>query len=122
MRAPGIVQGPRNNVRFCLSTQRSWLSYCNNCYFLDDQRTVAYGRGVCLHQRVKTRSGTYQAAYSVVIGGISFVLKCSGRETDESPPSSVENKDRWKCTATEQYGFMTWCLINHRDNFTFTLS
>jgi hypothetical protein len=27
---------------------------------------------------------------------------------------------RWRYTSTPQYVFMAWCLVKHRDNFTFT--
>jgi len=25
----------------------------------------------------------------------------------------------WSYTSTPQYGFVAWCLVKHRDNFTF---
>jgi hypothetical protein len=31
-------------------------------------------------------------------------------------PSS---KNVWSYTSTPQYAFMAWCLVKHRDNFTF---
>jgi hypothetical protein len=27
----------------------------------------------------------------------------------------------WRHTSTPPYIFMVWCLVKHRDNFTFTL-
>jgi hypothetical protein len=46
-------------------------------------------------------------------------VKRPGREADHSPPSSVEVKNAWSYTSTPQYIFMAWCLVKHRDNFTF---
>jgi hypothetical protein len=37
-----------------------------------------------------------------------------------SPTSSAEIKHAWSYTSTPQYAFMAWCLVKHRDNFTFT--
>jgi hypothetical protein len=42
-----------------------------------------------------------------------------GREADHSPFTDVENA--WSYTSTPQYVFMAWCLVKHKDNFTFTL-
>jgi hypothetical protein len=46
--------------------------------------------------------------------------KAAGGEADHSPPSSAEVKNAWSYTSTPQYVFMAWCLVKHRDNFTFT--
>jgi hypothetical protein len=29
------------------------------------------------------------------------------------------SKNEWSYTTTPQYAFMVWCLVKHRDNFTF---
>jgi hypothetical protein len=50
--------------------------------------------------------------------GLSLGVKRPGREADHSPPSSAE-VSAWSCTCTPQYVFMAWCLVKHRDNFTF---
>jgi hypothetical protein len=34
--------------------------------------------------------------------------------------SSAEVKNAWSYTSTPQYILMAWCLVQHRDNFTFT--
>jgi len=31
-------------------------------------------------------------------------------------------KNVWSCTSTYLYVFTAWCLIKHRDNFTFYLN
>jgi hypothetical protein len=43
-----------------------------------------------------------------------------GREVDHSPPFCAEVKNAWICTSTPQYVLMAWCLVKHKDNFTFT--
>jgi hypothetical protein len=46
-------------------------------------------------------------------------LKRQGREANHPPPSSAEVKNKWSYTSIPQYVFRSWCLIKHRDNFTF---
>jgi hypothetical protein len=46
-------------------------------------------------------------------GALSPQIKRPGREADNSTPTSAEFKK------TPPYAFMVWCLIKHRDNFTF---
>jgi hypothetical protein len=46
------------------------------------------------------------------------IIKKPESETDHSPPSSVEVKNKWSYTYTPQYVFMVWCIIKHRDIFT----
>jgi len=38
------------------------------------------------------------------------------------PQSSAEVKNAWSYTSTPQYVFIAWCLVKHRDNFTFLYS
>jgi hypothetical protein len=47
-------------------------------------------------------------------------IKRPESEGDYSPPSRAEVKNVWSYTCTPQYVFMVWCLVKHRDNFTFT--
>jgi hypothetical protein len=57
-----------------------------------------------------------------VPGAPSSRVKRPGREADRSHPSSAEVKNAWRYyTSTPQYVFMAWCLVKHRDNFTFTI-
>jgi hypothetical protein len=53
---------------------------------------------------------------------LSLGIKRPGREADHSFPSTAEVKNAWSYTSTLPYVFMAWCLVKHRDNFTFTLS
>jgi hypothetical protein len=34
----------------------------------------------------------------------------------------ILQKNAWSYTSTPQYIFMAWCLVKHRDNFTFTFT
>jgi hypothetical protein len=52
-----------------------------------------------------------------VPGALSLGVKWLGHEADHSPPSRAKNA--WSYTSTPQYAFMAWCLLKHRDNFTF---
>jgi hypothetical protein len=47
-------------------------------------------------------------------------VKRSGCEADHTPPSSAEVNVQ-SYTSTPQYAFMTWYLVCHTDEFTFTL-
>jgi hypothetical protein len=72
---------------------------------------------LCLHCLVLT-----QPPIQWVPGALSLGVKRSGREADHSPPSSAKVKNAWSYTSTPQYIFMAWCLVKHRDNFTFTFT
>jgi len=50
---------------------------------------------------------------------LSPQVKRTGREVEHSPQSSVDVKNAYSCTSTPPYALILWCLIKHRDNFTF---
>jgi hypothetical protein len=54
-----------------------------------------------------------------VPGALSLGVKRPEHEVDHSPPSSAEVKNAWSYTSIPLYVFMAWCLVKHRDNFTF---
>jgi hypothetical protein len=56
-----------------------------------------------------------------VLGASCRGVKRPGRETDYSLSSSAEVKEYMELYIRPQYVFMVWCLVKHRDNFTFTL-
>jgi hypothetical protein len=64
--------------------------------------------------------GPTQPPIQWVTGALSLGIKQLGHEADHSPPSSAKIKNVWSYTCTPQYIFMVWCLVKHRDNFTFT--
>jgi hypothetical protein len=75
-----------------------------------------------LHHRIQTGSGAHPASYPMGTSGSlpeEGVLKQLGREADHSPPSSAEVKNAWSYTSAPPVPFMAWCLVKHRDNFTF---
>jgi hypothetical protein len=90
-------------------------------YGLDDRDSrVRFPVGAgnfSLHHRIRNGSGAYPASYQM---GSFLRVKRPGREADYSPPTSAEVKNAWSYTSTPQYVFMAWCLVKHRDNFTFT--
>jgi len=51
-------------------------------------------------------------------GDLSPGVKRPEREANHSPSSSAEVKNTWRYTSTPPY-VMLWCLVKHRDNFTF---
>jgi len=65
--------------------------------------------------------GPIQSPIQWVLGVLSPGVKQPGHKDDCSPPSSTKVKNMWSYTSTPQYVFMAWCLIKHRDNFTFNL-
>jgi hypothetical protein len=48
-------------------------------------------------------------------------LKLPELKAYHKSPSSTKVKNAWSYTSTPQYVFMAWCLVKHRDNFTFHL-
>jgi hypothetical protein len=89
-------------------------------YGLDDRGSrfrFSAGAGIfSLHHRL----GPTQPPIQWVQGAFYLGVKRPGHEADHSLPSSAEVKNAWSCTSTPQYVFMAWCLVNHRNNFTFT--
>jgi hypothetical protein len=69
----------------------------------------------------RTALGPTQPPIRWLPRSLSLGVKRPGREADNSPPSSAEIKTAWSYTSTPQYVFMAWCLVKHRDNFTFYL-
>jgi hypothetical protein len=37
-------------------------------------------------------------------------------------PCCADVKNTWSYNSTTPYVFMTWCLVGHRENFTFTFN
>jgi hypothetical protein len=69
----------------------------------------------------RTALGPTQPPIQWVPAALSLGVKRPGREADHSPPSSIEVKECVELYLHSQYVFMTWCLVKHRNNFTFTL-
>jgi hypothetical protein len=65
--------------------------------------------------------GPIQPPVQWVPGALSLGVKRPGREPDHLPPSSAEVKNAWSYTSAPQYAFTGWCLVKHRDNFSFIL-
>jgi hypothetical protein len=80
------------------------------------------GWGIFLFNTVsRTHLGPTQPPIQWIPGALSRGVKRPGREADHSPPSSAEVKECVELyTSTLQYALMAWCLVKHRDNFTFT--
>jgi hypothetical protein len=93
-------------------------------YGLDDRSSrvrFPSGAGIfSLHHSVQNGSGAHPASYLIGTTGSFLGSKELEREADHSPPSNAEVKNAWSYTSTPQYAFMAWCLVKHRDNFTFT--
>jgi hypothetical protein len=70
----------------------------------------------------RTDLGPTQPPIQWVTGGSFPGVKRPGRKSDHSPPSSAEGQE---CLCVilplSHCVFMAWCLVKHRDNFTFTL-
>jgi hypothetical protein len=54
--------------------------------------------------------------------GLSLGAKLPGRKAEHTPPTSAEVKNAWSYTSTPQYVSVAWCLVKHRDKFTFTFT
>jgi hypothetical protein len=71
------------------------------------------------HHRLQDGSGANPASYPMGTWIFSLGVKRPGREADHSPQSSAQVKNAWSYTLNPQYVFTAWCLVKHRDNFTF---
>jgi hypothetical protein len=94
-------------------------------YGLDDRgsrvRFPAGAGNFLLTTVSRTALGPTQPPIQWVTGALSLGVKRLGREADHSPPSCAEVKNAWSYTSTPQYVFVAWCLVKHRDNFTFSI-
>jgi hypothetical protein len=68
---------------------------------------------------VPTGDGPTHAPIQRAYGASSRGGKQTVSESDYSPPSSAVIKNPWIYTSTPPYVFKAWCLIKHRNNFTF---
>jgi hypothetical protein len=84
-------------------------------------RFLAGAGNFSLHTCIQNGSGANHLLIQWVTGTISLGVKRQGREADHSPQSSAEVKNVWSYTSAPQYTFMAWCLVKHRDKFTFYL-
>jgi hypothetical protein len=108
---------------------RKWSFYGNGNFIWDLGWTIGVlgfdswrGLGIFLFTAAsRTALGPTQPLIQWVLGVLSLGIKWPGREADHSPPSSAEVKNGWSYTSIPQCAFMAWCLVKHRDNFTFTL-
>jgi hypothetical protein len=79
------------------------------------------------------RYGTWDRGWSLRAGrpGFRAIMRpvsspavptpAPGREAYHWPPqSSAEVNNAWSYTSWPPYVFMAWCLVQHRDNCTFT--
>jgi hypothetical protein len=55
---------------------------------------------------------THPASYPMGTAILSLLEKWSRRETDNSPPSTVEVTNVWSYVWTSPYTVMAWCVIN----------
>jgi hypothetical protein len=55
-----------------------------------------------------------------VPGTFSLGIRWPGRDANHSPPVNAEVKNEWSYTSSLPYVFMPWCIVKHRDSFTFT--
>jgi hypothetical protein len=69
----------------------------------------------------QTALGPIQPLIQWIPGDLSLGVKRPGREAYHSPTSNAE-ASAWSYTSTPPYVFMAWCLVQHRDNFTFTFT
>jgi hypothetical protein len=73
-----------------------------------------------LHHWVQNGSGSHPASYPTGTGGSFRGSKAAGAWSCPLIPSSAEVKNAWSYTSSPKYVFMAWCLVKHRDKFTFT--
>jgi hypothetical protein len=106
-------------------TKNTWKQYQESI-----QLILGYGLGFDSRRRLgiflfttvsRPALGPTQPPISWLQGTISLGVKRPVSAADHSPPSSAEVKNAWSYTSIPQYVIVVWCLVKHRDNFTFTL-
>jgi hypothetical protein len=73
-----------------------------------------------LHHRVQNGSGAHPASIQWVAGVLAPGIKRPPVKLTTYLHLVPRSKNEWSYTSTPQYPFMAWCLVKHRDNFTFT--
>jgi hypothetical protein len=93
-------------------------------YGLDNRTTrlrFPVGAGnFSLRHHVQTGSGAHPASHPMGVGGSFTGGKRPGVKLTSHLHLVPSSKNAWSYTSTSQYVFMRWCLVKHRDNFTFT--
>jgi hypothetical protein len=84
-------------------------------YGLDDRGSIPVGTEIFI---ITTTSRQALGPTSLIYWALG--VKQPESEAERSPPFTVEIKNEWRHTSIHPYVIVTWCLIKHRDNFTFT--
>jgi hypothetical protein len=101
-------RGPAKGTSTKKKKGTGWMTeYCGSI--------PGWGRRFFLLLSVQTGPGGQATTYRMGTGS-SFT---GGSEADHSSPSSAEDMNAWSYASTVSYVFMAWCLIKHRDKFTF---
>jgi hypothetical protein len=90
-------------------------------YGLDDSRSSSPGKVKNFHFSISSKLalGHIQPPIQLVPGTLFPDVKSQGREADHSPRTNAKVKKTWIYTSTPPHIFMAYCLIKHKDNFTF---
>jgi hypothetical protein len=90
-------------------------------YGLDDRRFESrQGLGIFLFTTASRPAlRPTQPPIQCTSGALSLRLKRLRHEADQSPPHRT--RMRGAIPSLPLYVFMAWCLVKHRDNFTFTI-
>jgi hypothetical protein len=118
---------PRNMILCTIhNTPYSWDSVVGIAtgYGLDDW---GVGFWVPIWSRIfspvsRPTLGSTQPPVQWVPGALSPLVKRPEHEDNHSPPTSAEVKKMWIYTSTSTCICMVWCLVRHRDKFTFTFT
>jgi hypothetical protein len=87
-------------MRFSASCISSFKTFFSILFYI----MLSFGR-ICVSMGVVKHPASYPMGTRDSFPGV----KRSGREADQSPPSSAEVKNAWSYTSTLQYVFMAWC-------------
>jgi hypothetical protein len=81
------------------------------CGVREDVDVMLLTVSFCMHHRVQVVFGSIQCTRGTFLGG----RKVAGT----SPPSTVDVSNAWRYTFTPPYLVVDWCLVKHKDKFTF---
>jgi hypothetical protein len=116
-----ITQTYGYSYRSSLNSRRSSVNTVTR--LRDGRRGFDFRQGQTffpLRHRSQTDSEPYTASCPTGTGVFSPGENRSEREADHSPPSNTEGENAWSYTSTPPCVFMTWDLVEHKDNSNFT--
>jgi hypothetical protein len=103
-----------------ISLRRQFLDFLSNVEY-KNRNVLFYNKVLCLSRhRVQNGSGAHPASYPMGNRGSFPGGKATGAWSWPLTSIYCRGQECVELYLHSQYIFMTWCLVKHRDKFTFT--